>query len=85
MMMDGVLPWGGGHTIQHTDGVLQNCAPETSILLLASVTPRNSIKREKIQNPQNNPTTQLKYGQRIRLDTSSKKTYKWPINAKIKK
>ena len=39
MVMEGDLTWGGEHTIQYTDIVLQNCVPETYILLLANVTP----------------------------------------------
>ena len=42
--MDGDLTWGGEHTIQCTDDVLWNCAPETCVILLTSVTPINSIK-----------------------------------------
>ena len=44
MAMEGDLPWGGEHTIQHTDDVLQNHIPETDIILLINVTPINSIK-----------------------------------------
>ena len=25
--------WGGEHTLQHTDDVLQNCTPETYVIL----------------------------------------------------
>ena len=39
------LTWGGEHTIQYTDDVLFNCTPETYIILLANVTPRNVIKK----------------------------------------
>ena len=46
MVRDRDLTWGGEHTIQCTDDVLQNCAPETCIILLTSVTPINSIKRK---------------------------------------
>ena len=31
--MEGDLTWGGEHTIQYTDDELQNCTPETSIIL----------------------------------------------------
>lgn len=34
------------HIIQHTDEVLQNCTPETYIILLANDTPINSIRKE---------------------------------------
>ena len=51
MMMEGDLTWGGEHTIQNTDDVLQNCTPETYIIWLSSITPINSIKkREKTPN-----------------------------------
>ena len=43
---DGNLTWGGEYTIQCTDNVLWNCAPETCIILLTSVAPINSIKRK---------------------------------------
>ena len=33
MVMEGELTWGGEHTIQCTEDVLQNCRPETYILL----------------------------------------------------
>ena len=42
--MEGDQTWGGEHTVQYTDDVLQNCAPETPIILLTNVTPINSIK-----------------------------------------
>ena len=38
MVVDEDLTWGGEHTIQHTDDVLQNCTPETYITLLTNVT-----------------------------------------------
>ena len=44
MVMDGDMTWGGEHTTQCTEGGLQNCAPETCIGLLTSVTPTISIK-----------------------------------------
>ena len=43
MVMEGDLTWGGEHTIQHTDNVLKNCAPETYMILLTSVSPINLI------------------------------------------
>ena len=43
MEMDGDLTWGGEHTMQYTDDILQNCTPETYIILLTDVTPINSI------------------------------------------
>ena len=33
--------------MQYTDHVLQNCTPETYIILLTNVTPINSIKKKK--------------------------------------
>ena len=45
MVMGGDLV--GEPTIQRTDAVLQNCVPETCILLLTSVTPINAIKRRQ--------------------------------------
>ena len=47
MVIEGDLTWGGEHTVQGTDDVLQNCAPETYIYLLTSVTQINSIKRKE--------------------------------------
>ena len=47
MVMKGDLTWGGEHTVQCTDDVLQNCAPATCKILVTSVTPINSIKRKK--------------------------------------
>ena len=47
--MKGDLTWGGEHIIQYSDNVLQNCTPETYIILLTNVTPVNSIgKRKKL-------------------------------------
>ena len=43
MVMEGDLTWGGEHTIQFIDDVLQNCTPETYIIFLTSVTPINPI------------------------------------------
>ena len=45
--MDGDLTWGGEHTVECTDDMLWNSAPETCKILLTSVTPINSIKRGK--------------------------------------
>ena len=44
--MEGDLTWGGEHIIQHVDDVLQNCIPETHIILLTYVTPMNLIKNK---------------------------------------
>ena len=38
------MTWGGEHTVQHTDDVLENCTGETYIILLTNVTPIKSIK-----------------------------------------
>ena len=45
--MEGDLAWGGEHTIQHTDDVLQNYTPATYKILLVNVIPTNSIKKKK--------------------------------------
>ena len=45
----GDLTWGGEHTVQCTEDILWNCAPETCIILLTCITPVNSIKRKKKQ------------------------------------
>ena len=46
MVMGGDLTWGGEHTIQYTDDGLQNCIPETYIILLTNVTQIYSIKEK---------------------------------------
>ena len=38
------VPWGGEHTIQHTDGVLWTYTLETYVILLTNVTPINPVK-----------------------------------------
>ena len=43
--MEGDLTWGGEHTVQYTDDVLQNCIPETYIILLTNATRINSVKK----------------------------------------
>ena len=43
MVMDRDLTWGGKHTIQYADDVLQNCVVKTYIILLTNVTLINSI------------------------------------------
>ena len=48
--MEGDLTWDGEYTIHYTDDMLQNCAPETCIILLTNDTPINSIKKEKTDN-----------------------------------
>lgn len=35
---EGEVTWGGAHTMQHTDDVLQNCTPETHAVSLIIVT-----------------------------------------------
>ena len=45
MVMEGDLTWGGWHTIQYTGDVLQNCTPETYVVLLTNVTAINSINK----------------------------------------
>ena len=39
--------WGGENRIQYTNDVLQNCTPETYIILLTDVTLINSINLKK--------------------------------------
>ena len=46
MVMERDVTWGGEHTIQCKGDVLWNCAPETCIIFLTSVTPINSMKRK---------------------------------------
>ena len=48
--MEGDSSQGGEHTIQYTDDVLQNCTPETYIILLTNATPIKSIKRKEKKN-----------------------------------
>ena len=43
MVMERDLTWGGEHTIQYTDDVLQNCTPET-YNFINQYHPQNSIK-----------------------------------------
>ena len=45
-MMNRDFTFGGECIIQCTNDVLQNCAPETCIILLTSVIPKYSIKRK---------------------------------------
>ena len=45
--MEGDLIQGGEHTVQYTDGVLENFISETYMILLTNVTPINSIKIKK--------------------------------------
>ena len=45
--MEGGLTWGGEHTVQCTDDVLWNRAPEAYIIGLTNVTRTNSIKKKQ--------------------------------------
>ena len=45
--MDRDLTWGGEHTVKCVDGVVENHAPETCMILLTSVTQKNLVKRKK--------------------------------------
>ena len=45
MVMEGDLTWGGEHTVQYTDDVLQTYIPET-LILLTNVTTISSIKKK---------------------------------------
>ena len=47
MVMDRYLTWGDEHTTQYTDDVLQNCAPETYVILLTSVILNKFNKNKK--------------------------------------
>ena len=47
MVIEGDLTSGGEHTIQCTDDVSWNCAPEVCIVLLTSVIQIKPIKRKK--------------------------------------
>lgn len=54
MVKEGDLTLFGEHTILQTDDVLQNCKPETYIIVLANVNPISSIhflikKKKKIK------------------------------------
>ena len=46
MVMDGDLSWGGEHTIQYADDVLQHGTPETYIIILTNVTTVNAVKNK---------------------------------------
>ena len=48
MVVEGDLTWGGEHTQQRRDDVLQNHTPETYIILLTDVTPINSNFLKKL-------------------------------------
>ena len=48
MVMEGELTSGGEHTIQCTHDILQNCTPETYIILLTNATPINLMNKKKI-------------------------------------
>ena len=45
--MEGDLTWGGEQTTQYTDDVLQNCTPETYVILLTKVSPINLNKNKQ--------------------------------------
>ena len=65
MVMERDLTRGGEHTIQRTDDILQNCAPETCIILLISVTPINPIKileKEKEKKKHMNKSIRIQLG-----------------------
>ena len=47
MVMEGYLTWGGECTVQYTDDVLQDCTPETYVLLLTSVITTKFNKKQK--------------------------------------
>lgn len=43
MVMKGDLTCGGEHTVQYIVGVLQNCTPETYVILLTNVTSKKIL------------------------------------------
>lgn len=49
MEMEGHQIWDGGHTMQYTDDVLQDCTLETYIMLFTNVTPMNLKKKKRIK------------------------------------
>ena len=49
MVMEGDLTWGGEHTVQYTDDVLQSCISETYVILLTNATPVHSGKYTRAQ------------------------------------
>ena len=48
--MDGDLTWGGEHTVQCTDDVLWNCAPETCLILSLPINSIENIINKKRLN-----------------------------------
>ena len=50
MVKEGNLTCSDEQTIQYTDDVLQNCTPETYIILLTNVTPINSMKSKNTKS-----------------------------------
>ena len=46
MMMEGDLTWGGEYTIQCIHDMLYNCAPESYIILLTSVSQKKKKKNQ---------------------------------------
>ena len=46
MATEGDLTLDGEHTMQYTDDVLQNCPPETCIILLTNIPPINWINKK---------------------------------------
>ena len=65
MLLEGDLTLGREHTIQYTDDVLQNCTPETYIVLLSNVTPVNSIKKKRIVFRTEAPVFQCSRGNQV--------------------
>ena len=50
MVIPGGLTCSDEYVVQCTDDVLWKCAPETSIILLTSVTPVNPIKGKNVSD-----------------------------------
>ena len=51
MVIEGDLTWGGEHTTQYTNDVLQSCTPKTYIILLTNVIPKKLNKKRINPNP----------------------------------
>ena len=47
MVVERDLTWSGEHTIQYTDAVLQNCTPDTYVVLLTSHSNKFNEKENK--------------------------------------
>ena len=82
--MEGDLTWDGDHSIQCKDAVFWNCAPETSIISLTSVTPINSIKRRRKKNIPESTFCDLEQYTHLHW-TCERVELKWTVHLKIRK